>query len=725
MALPRGLAANARLSRWLSIASDGSITVRVGKVELGQGVLTALAQIAADELDVDLARVRMAPANTASSPDEGVTAGSMSVSDSGAALASACAHVRALFVREAAARLDIEEDAVVVADGVFGDAQGGRRTSYGSLAAAIDLDRDADGTSEPKASDGMRVVGTSVPRLDLPDKIAGMPRFIHDLVLPGQVYGRVVRPPSPAATLVDVDTGQAEARAGVLAVVRDGSFLGVVAESEYIADRAATLLSEGARWKEEATLPDEDDLPGFLRAAPTDTLVVEDTGDADTPQVDTRQAGTPGRVVREMSAAYSRPFLAHASMAPSCGAARWDEGSLTVWTHSQGIHPLRGAIAQALGLDATTVTVQHVDGAGSYGHNGADDAAFDAVLLARATPGRPVHVRWSRQDELTWAPFGSAMSVQVHAGLDTAGNVHTWSFDVWSQGHVARPGYDGSPRLLAAAHLERPQPLAPAVDPPLTRGGGTARNAAPIYAFPARRVVAHRVLQSALRSSALRALGAFTNVFAIESFMDELALSAGRDPVEYRLAHLDDSRACAVLEAAAQHAGWRSDATAPDTRETPGTPGDSVGRGVAVARYKGRGGYCAVVAEVEAVHEVRLRRLVLVADVGRVVNPDGLRNQIEGGAVQASSWTLKERVRFDRERVTSVDWETYPILPFSEIPQVDVHVLDHPGEPSLGAGEIAQGPTAAAIGNALADALGVRVRDLPLSAENIVAAMET
>jgi CO/xanthine dehydrogenase Mo-binding subunit len=335
------------------------------------------------------------------------------------------------------------------------------------------------------------------------------------------------------------------------------------------------------------------------------------------------------------------------------------------------------------------------------------------VLLAREVPGRPVHVLWTRSDELSWAPFGSAMVVDVEAGLDPAGDVATWTYDVWSQGHLARPGYAGGPGLLAAAHIDGGHELPAALDPPPANGGGATRNSIPSYTFPTRSIHGHRLLRTALRSSALRSLGAFVNVFAIESFMDELALAADRDPLDYRLDHLADGRARDVLTAAAELGGWHARGT-----------DESAGRGIGFARYKGSGAYCAVVAEVETTHEVRVRRLAVAVDVGLAVNPDGVRNQIEGGAVQATSWTLKERVRFDRWRVTSTDWETYPILRFSEAPRVDVEILSRPYEPSVGAGEAAQGPTAAAIANAVADALSVRVRDLPITAQRIVAAMD-
>ncbi|MQA05270.1 MAG: molybdopterin-dependent oxidoreductase [Streptosporangiales bacterium] len=717
--LPKSLADNPRLSCWLTVQPDGTIVVRVGKVELGQGIATALAQIAADELDVAVDRILMLPTSTAVSPDEGITAGSLSVQFSGSALRQACAEVRALFTAAAAAELGVAADAVAVRDGTFSavggavsasDATGAGSTSdaagavsYGDLAARVDLDRDAEGAALPRATRELRVVGTDVPRLDLPDKVTGRPCFIHDLVLDGQLHGRVVRPPSPAAILADVDPRAAEQLDGVLAVVRDGSFLGVVATTEDTAERAADAVREAANWKEEESLPDEDDLASYLRSGPTDTTVLDEA-----------EPDEATGVAQRHTASYSRPFLAHASMAPSCALARWDGDQLTVWTHSQGVHRFPTAVAMALGIDSTSVTVHHVVGAGCYGHNPADDVAFDAVLLARAVPGRPVRVRWSRRDELTWAPFGSAMSIDVEGALDADGNLASWTYDVWSQGHTSRPGYSpDSPGLLAATHLERPSPLAPADDPAPSRGGGGGRNAVPLYAIPRRQVRVHRKLDMALRSSALRSLGAFANVFATESFVDELAALAGRDPLEFRLAHLTDPRGRAVLEEAAARAGWAD-------RQ----PADSVGYGIGLARYKNAGAYCAVVAEVEAVHEVRVRRLTVAVDVGQVVNPDGVRNQLSGGAIQAASWTLKERVRFDRLRVISDDWESYPILGFREAPRVDVHIVSRPDEPSLGAGEAAQGPTAAAIGNAVTTALDVRVRDLPITTERIVAALE-
>ncbi len=729
--LPRDLVANPRLSRWVRVRDDGVVEMRVGKVELGQGILTALAQVAAEELDVALERVQMLPANTEEGPDEGLTAGSMSLVDAGPAVRLAAANARWLFVRSAARRWGVDPESVVVEDGVLrladgssSTADGPASTTYGELAPYVGLDIEVTADVPTKSPADMKLVGSSAARIDLPDKIAGRPGYISDLRLPGMLFGRVVRPPSPGAWLLDVDESVLDSADVV--VVRDGSFLGVAGPDEAVVARATETLRSKAAWVEQDTLPDENDLVGFLRAGPHVTIPVLDEGEAPTADGSAEDAAQrvprgASPTARRVRACYSRPFLAHASMAPSCGIARWEpDGRLSVWSHSQGIHRLRDAIAQALGRDPGTVSVEHAQNAGCYGHNGADDAAFDAVLLARAVPGRPVQVLWSRRDELAWSPFGSAMVAEVEAEVDDSGTVSSWEYDVWSQGHTTRPGYAGVPGLLAGAHLAEPLNLPSAQDPPLATGGGAMRNAVPIYEVGVRRITGHRLLETPIRSSALRSLGAFMNVFAIESFLDEVAAESGQDPLAYRLAHLDDERARTVLRVATEAAGWSESAREPGRDSAPA----GSGHGIGFARYKERGAYCAVVAEVEAEHAVRVRRLTIAVDVGRVVNPDGVRNQIEGGATQATSWTLKERVRFDRRRVTSVDWESYPILRFAEAPDIDVHLVDRPDLPSVGAGEAAQGPTAAAIANAVAAAVGVRVRDLPITTEAVVAAIE-
>jgi CO/xanthine dehydrogenase Mo-binding subunit len=699
--LPVTLAANPVLAAWLDFAVPGVVTISSGKVEYGQGVWTALAQVAAEELDVELRRIRVAPVSTATSPDEGITSGSRSIEESGSALRQACAQARYVFLSAAADRLGVDAGALGVTDGEITTDAGGTGLTYWLLAAPGLLDREAGAPRPAKTPARWSVAGRSAARLDIPDKVTGRPRFLHDLVLPGMLYGRVIRPPAPAASLAGL--GDPPLPDDVV-TVRDGSFLGVVAPVDRIAVASARAVAGAVRWDVTPSLPDERDLKGFLLSAPAQVVTVDSRHDED----------AAGSVTRTLEAEFTRPFLAHAAMAPSCAIARWDGTEVTVWSHSQGVFALRGAIAAGLGLSVGQVTVNHVEGAGAYGHNGADDVALDAVLLARAVPGHPVRVLWSREDELCWAPLGSAMLARLAAGLDASGRIATWRQDVWSNGFIGRPGSGGEPRLLALAHLEGGRPMSPAPDGPPTGAMGSTRNAVPGYDIPDRVIVRHRLLSMPIRTSSLRSLGAFLNVFAIESFMDELAAAAGADPVEFRLAHLTDPRARRVIGQVAQMSGWAGRAG----------PGDGTGLGLGYARYKGGAGYCAAVARVEADTDVRVSDVWLAVDVGRVINPDGVINQVEGGAVQSASWTLRERVSFDRIRVTSVNWDTYPILRFTEVPRVEVAIVAAPDEPETGAGEVAQGPVAGAIGNAVADAVGVRVRDLPLTREQVARAIE-
>jgi nicotinate dehydrogenase subunit B len=698
--LPADLAANPVLARWVDFSQDGQVTVSVGKVEYGQGIWTALAQIAAEELQVALDRVRVAPVSTVSSPDEGVTAGSLSVQDSGSALRQACAQARSLLLDAAARGLEVPRAGLDVADGQIRTADGPTGLSYWTLARPGMLDLPADVTVPSRPPAAWSVAGRSAGRLDIPDKVTGRHRFVHDLVLPDMAYGRVVRPPARAAELADLDDLDL---GGEAVLLRNGSFIGVVAETDRAALRAATRVARAARWRATPSLPDSDDLRGFMLAAQSEAQSVVN-----------QPAGPAGSTAtRTLAAEFTRPFVAHASVAPSCAIARWDEGSVTVWCHSQGIFLLRAAIADGLGLDAGQVTVHYVEGAGVYGQNGADDVAIDAVLLARVLPGRPVRVEWSREDEMCWSPLGSAMLARLSAGLDAGGRIVTWQQEVWSNGFMGRPTMGGHARLLALTHLAGGRPMPPAPDLQPANWMGASRNAVPGYDIPGIQVTRHRLLDMPIRTSSLRSLGAHLNVFAIESFMDELAAAAGADPVAFRLAHLTDLRARRVLTEAADMARW-------DSRNRR----DGIGYGVGVARYSGIAGYCAAVAEVEADTDVRVRRLWLTVDVGRVINPDGVLNQVGGGAVQSASWTLREQVRFDGQRITSAGWDSYPILRFTQTPEVIVRIMDAPGEAETGAGEIAQGPVAGAIGNAVASAVGVRVRDLPLTGERIAQAIE-
>lgn len=698
--LPQSLAANPLLSTWLTVHLDGTFDLRVGKVELGQGIVTALTQIAARELCVDPVMVRPSATNTGRSPDEGITAGSMSIAVSGASVRRVCAEVRHVFLRAAENWSGVAAEKLKVVDGRILDHKGAVVATYGNLAAEVDLGIEAgDETLAVEFADTSS--GPDLARVDLPAKVFGHPRFIHDLSFDGMLHGRIVRPPRPGAHLIGVSTHKVQALPGLRQIICEGDYLAVVAGREGEAERAATVLAANASWSAGTPLPDHQDLVGWLRDQPVESTRVRSDG-----AIHNAEAGRTTH-----RASYAKPFVAHGSIAPSCAIAAYDGHKLRVWAHSQGVFPLGHAIASALDLATEDVEVQHVEGAGSYGHNSADDVAFDAALLAVRLPGQHVRVQWSRADELTWEPFGPAMVGDVTATL-SAGLVTDWSYAVWSNGHTARPGYTPVNGLLGDAHRAGVDTLPPSIDPPAARGHGSARNADPYYDFPRADVTSHRLLTMPLRASALRSLGAHLNVFALESFMDELAHAAGRDPLEFRLDHLSDPRARTVLTTAATSSGW-------------GEPlAENAGRGIAFSRYKNRGSYCAVVAEVEVTESVRVTRLTIAVDVGRVVNADGVRNQIEGGAIQATSWTVREQVTFDRQAVTSTDWESYPILRFSEVPHVDVHLVSQPHEPTLGAGEATQGPVPAAIGNAVFDAIGVRVRTLPFTTDNVVAAIE-
>jgi CO/xanthine dehydrogenase Mo-binding subunit len=699
-ALPVSLAANPKLSAWLRFSSTGQVAISPGKVEIGQGIVTALAQIAADELDIDLSRVQMVRASTAASPNEGVTSGSLSIQQSGRALRHACAEVRRIFLQQAAERLGVEIEALEIDDGTI-SGPGNVRTSYWELAEEVSLDRDATPGVTPKVATRRALAGNSVPRVDIPDKVFARPRFIHDQTLAGMLHGRVLRPENARAKLVELKEYGARSVAGFVAILRDGSFAGVVAETEHAAETALDALRKDATWSDGEPLPDENDLANFLKAQPRESTVIGE-----------KTAASPGPIARTIRRQYTRPYIAHASIAPSCAIAQWTGDRVHVWTHSQGVYLLRADLALVLKLAVEHITVEHMEGAGCYGHNAADDVALDAVLLAKAAGGRPVRVQWSRQGEMSDAPFGAAMAIEIEADLDAQGEIIDWRHAIWSNGHAARPGRAAQPALLAAFELENPFPRMVSTNPPQANGGGGDRNSIPLYDLPAWRVDSHRLTTMPIRTSALRTLGGQGNVFAIESILDEIAAERGEDPVAFRLRHLGDERAKDVIRAAAARAGWKP-------AKQPG-----IGYGIGFGRYKNTGAYCAAVAEIESAENIRVRKLTLAVDVGEAINPDGVINQIEGGAIQATSWVLKERVRFDRQRITSTGWTEYPILRFSEVPDVEVELIQRPEIDPVGAGEAAHGPVTSAIANAVFDALGVRVRDLPITRDRIIAAME-
>jgi len=619
-ALANSLKDNPRLDRWLRFLDDRTVRIGTGKVELGQGVLTALAQIAAEELDLRIDQISMMSGNSIEGPAEGYTASSWSIEHSGSAIRLVAAEVRALACLQAALRLNASPEELTIVEGTFfrnGIASG---LDYWAIAGELDLSREATGRISPKAADETAVRAAAVAAAEY-------------AVWSG---ARVLRPDSASAE--------------------------------------------------------------WLAAQPsTDALIGDPPVEA---QID------------RLSYTFTRPFLSHGSLAPSCALALYRQGTLTVWSHAQGMHPLRDNIARTLGLPIENVACHHLQGAGCYGHNGADDAALDAALVAMALPDQPIRLMWRREEEFGYEPLSSAMTVTVHAALDAEGRPCDWTTEVWSATHGQRPGVGGA-YLLAAEALKAPPPERMPFDIPLERGGGAVRNAVPLYDIAGKRISYHLIHDIPLRTSSLRGLGATLNVFAIEAMMDELADRAGQDPVAYRLSSLSDPRARATLERAAEMADWSS----------RGSGGAGNGRGIAIARYKNSSAYAAVVAAVAVDEAVRVTEVWCAVDAGLVINPDGVVNQIEGNIVQAISWALIEEVCLGSQGVTSVDWQSYPVIRFKDVPEIHVELINARQHPALGVGECAGGPTAAAIGNAVADALGMRIHDMPMTRERIMAAV--
>jgi nicotinate dehydrogenase subunit B len=690
------------LDDWLEINSDGTVTAFSGKVELGTGVRTALAQIVAEELDVSIERVKMVMGDTQRTPDEGYTAGSMTINSSGTALRNAGSQARRILFELAARRLASNLDQLNVQDGVISVIQDPqRKVSYAELMGGKAFNIEVAENIPVKDSQTYKVVGTSTPREDIPRKVAGQSAFIQDFRVPGMLHARLVRPPSVGAELVSLDDSSLAGLPGVVKVVQRNNFIGVVTEREEQAILAAQTLK--VEWRERPTLPPMQELYTTLRSRRTEDNLLIDQGDFD----------AAWKIAsRQLQATYYQPYHAHASIGPSCAVADVKGDQIIVWASTPGPYPLSGTLAKLLDVPPEKVHLIHVEGAGSYGQNGSDDAAADAVILSQAV-GRPVRLQWSRQDEFVWEPKAPAMVMEVRGGLDLQGNVVAWDYQVWSPSHVARAH---SPEQLVAGQLLSGQPS--------TQFGfsfGAERNAPTNYSFTNQRVTVHYIADSPLRASSFRSLGGAENTFANESFMDELAADAGMDAVEFRLRYLPDERAREVIKSAASKAGW-------EARPSPQGKSNRLaeGRGIAFAWYENDQAIVASVAHVQVdtfSGNVRVKRIVVAHDCGLIINPDGLRNQIEGNTIQSLSRALKEEVLFDEWRIKSVDWESYPILTFSEVPEVEIFLINRPKQPALGAGEPSTTTTAAAVANAIFDATGARLRQIPFTPERVKAAL--
>jgi CO/xanthine dehydrogenase Mo-binding subunit len=696
--IPPMLQANPQLDRWVRFEPDGSVRVAFGRMEYGQGVGTSLAQMAADELDVPFERVRVAAAATGEIPDEGLTVGSLSTEMSGPAIRTACAEVRALFVAAAAERLGVPAAELAIRDGAV--MRGGSATGldYWALAGSVDLARPATGEAPLKTVDEMRLIGRELARLDLPPKVFGA-AFLHDLDLPGMRHARTLRQPGPKARLESLDRDLIHRVAGAdVDILQEGAFVAVIAPTEAQAARALAAAQRAARWADAEALD-----PALGEAAALKTLPHEDhAAGAPAPEASNR---------RRIRATYAKPYVAHGSMGPSAGVAQFEDGRLTIWTHNQGVYPLRAMAARVTGLPAEAIEVIHAQGPGCYGHNGADDPPIEAAVIAVRRPGAPIRVQWPREDEFAWEPVGAAMLMELSAELDPSGQLVDYTAEVWSASHTRARG--SALVETALPGLTAPKPILARTLPDGSRFSGGLLNAIPSYDIAASRTLEHLVEPPPVRTSSLRGLGGPPNTWAGESFVDELAEAAGRDPLAYRLDMLADRRGRAVLEKLAEMCGWAR----------RGEAGTGRGLGLAYDRHRLRAAYCAVAAEVEVEREVRLVRLWCACDAGLIVNPDGARNQLEGGMVMAASWTLKEAVTLGGAGVASTTWGDYPILRFSEVPPIEIELLNVRDPRPFGVGEVSQGPCMGAISNAVAHALGARLRALPLTRERIAEAL--
>ncbi len=694
--LPLGIRNNPLLKQWLTIANANEeekpnvIGIYSGKVELGQGIEIALQQIAADALGVDLDQIEFITASTLSSPNEMHTAGSMSVDQGGSAVRSACRFANFKFIEAAANYLQVTGDSIRTQSGIFSSSLTQKTCTYWSLVDKVDLNQAVHGVDTLPLQN--KYVGKSSLRTDLIKKLSGN-AFIHDIQLKNMIHGRVIRGQIGESKLIKIDLGQIERLEGIDQVIHSGHFIAILGYDEAKLVKALIKAKHFVEF-EPANLPIHQDIESLLTAMPAESSIVFDEG-------------TSTQTLTSHQARFSRPYIAHASIGPACALASMQEGQLTVWSHSQGIYPLKEQLAQAFKLDESAVKVIHAPGSGCYGHNGADDVAFDAAFIAIES-GHSVRIQWMREDDMTASPFGSAGLIEIRAGVDADNKISNWNVDIWSHSHLNRPGSVPGVNLLGAWQIEEAWPRPISQDLPLPNGGGH-RNAVVIYDLAHQKINYHFIEKSPIRTSALRSLGSYLNIFAIESFMNELAEKSGIDPIEFRLNHLKDQRAIAVIKKVVQASNYGNQTLAEGTQ----------GLGIGFGRYKNTAGYCAVIALIRVTEKIQVEKIWAAVDVGLIVNPDGLKNQIEGGIIQAISWTLKEHVQWNEEGLTTYDWDTYPILNFDEVPEIELHFIEQPDQASLGAGEIAAGPVPAAIGNALAHAIGIRARHLPLSPERL------
>ncbi len=690
--LPGSMRRTKQVNAWLHLHEDGRVSVFSGKVELGQGIRSAIRQVAAEELDVSLDLVEVHLAETGITPDEGYTAGSNSVPNSAMSVRYAAATARQKLIELAGKKLGVPVDNMLFVDGKVKSRDGGPILTWSEVLEGAQVETEVTIPVAIKKPTNRKYVGKAVPRQDIEMMVTGRHTYVQDLRFPGMVHARILRPPNYQAQLIRIDeSGLTGKVSGIIKTVVNGNFIGVITEREYQAVKAEKYLRQNTEWSLSSPFPQEADLLKTIQTIAEDPVNIRNEGDV-----------SAVSNTETLKARYIKPYIKHGSMGPACSVAMFDGEVLHIWSHSQGIYPMRRAISAMLDLSEDNIHVISVPGAGCYGHSTADDASADAAVLAMAYPEKHIRVQWSRADENVWEPYGSTIVIEIEAGLDTDGNINSWKADVWTDSHSTRPNNDAG-TLLAARYLEHPKPMS-------GRGylGGGHRNADPYYSIPHMQLNAH-YFQGPFRVSSLRSLGAYATIFATESMMDQLAEKTGRDPLEFRMAHLDDDRAKATI-----------------LKIKELTQKESVskeeGIGYAFCRYKNSAAYASVAAKVSVdrrLGNLQIIKLWAAVDVGEVINLDGIKNQIEGGMIQAASWTLKEQVTFDKHGITSKDWSSYPILRFNEIPEVEVEMIDRPEMTAEGGGEVSMPPTGAAIANAVYQACKKRIYDLPITIEKL------
>jgi len=717
-----------QLDSWIAIAADGRVTAYSGKEELGQGISTAQAQLVAEELSVPFNRVNLIYCDTALTPDQAYTAGSQShpANFNRNNLAQAGATAREALFRLASERLGVPVDQLTASDGVIRlKSDPSKALGYGQLVAGRRFNLQVDPNAKRKPASEWTVLGKPVPRPDIPALVTGEFEFVHNVRVPGMLHGRVVRPPAVGATVMSVDEGSVKNLAGVVKVVVKKNFVGVVAEKPWQAIQAASQLK--VTWSAGAGLPSHATFYAHMRTQPARDALAVDSKDVEE---------SLAAAATVLKATYLHPYQMHGSMGSSCAVADVEGEKATVWSPTQGVWYQKSTVAMLLGLKPENVHVIFRRGSGCYGLNGADTVTYDAAILSQAV-GKPVRVQLSRKDEMAWENYGNAYAIEERAGLDAQGNIIAWDHESWSPTRGNRPG-PGTPGNVVTGFLAgfSPQPFTPRSPASSPTAYNNNANAVPSYVagnvggrdqgtgtVKSERVLTHTI-ESPFWTGPLRSPNRLQNTFAHECFLDELAAHSKADPVEYRLRHLRDPRLIAVVNEVAKAANWE---VRPSPKPAARKTGVVTGRGMASVLYEGDNGYSALVAEVEVNQDtgsVVVKRFVVCNDVGPVSNPDGLRNQIEGGALQGLSRALMEEVTWDDQKVTSFDWRTYHTLPLGfDVPKVEAVLLNRPDQEATGAGETSITVVAAALGNAIFDATGARIRQIPFTPERVKAAL--